>query len=55
MVTVIMGVSSSGKTTIGKNLSNVMNFIFIDADDYHSENNLLKIFFNVIGLNLFFR
>jgi len=43
MVTVIMGVSSSGKTTIGKHLSKMMNSIFIDADDYHSENNLLKM------------
>jgi gluconokinase len=43
MVTVIMGVSSSGKTTIGKHLSKMMNSIFIDADDYHSEENLLKM------------
>ena len=43
MVMVIMGVSSSGKTTIGKHLSKVMNSIFIDADDYHSEDNLLKM------------
>ena len=51
MVMVIMGVSSSGKTTIGKHLSKVMNSIFIDADDYHSEENLLKMK-SGIALNL---
>ena len=43
MVIVIMGVSSSGKTTIGQGLSNIMNSIFIDADDYHSDKNILKM------------
>ena len=43
MVMVIMGVSSSGKTTIGKHLSKVMNSIFIDADEGSDACDFLKI------------
>ena len=32
-----MGVSGSGKTTIGKLLSKKLNYHFVDADDFHTE------------------
>ena len=34
---ILLGVSGSGKTTIGKLLSKKINIQFIDADDYHSK------------------
>ena len=43
MVIVIMGVSGSGKTTIGKLLVKKINAVFADADDYHSDQNILKM------------
>jgi gluconokinase len=36
MIVVVMGVSGSGKTTIGKLLAERMGWIFADADDYFS-------------------
>jgi len=39
----IMGVSGSGKTTIGKKLSEKMNIPFFDGDDFHSEANKEKM------------
>src|SRR5262245_57577181 len=39
----IMGVSGSGKTTVGKLLSQKTNIPFFDADDFHSEANRLKM------------
>lgn len=39
----IMGVSGSGKTTIGKLLSHELNLPFFDADDFHSEKNKEKM------------
>jgi carbohydrate kinase (thermoresistant glucokinase family) len=38
-----MGVSGSGKTTIGKLLSNKTSIPFFDADDFHSEANKQKM------------
>lgn len=38
-----MGVSGSGKTTIGLELSNVLEIPFYDADDYHNEHNIRKM------------
>ena len=35
-----MGVSGSGKTTIGKMISKEKNIPFFDADDYHPKNNI---------------
>lgn len=35
MILVLMGVSGSGKTTIGKLLSKRTGLVFADADDYH--------------------
>jgi len=36
MIVVVMGVSGSGKTTIGKSLAERMGWMFADADDYFS-------------------
>jgi gluconokinase len=37
MIVIVMGVSGSGKTTIGKLLAERMGWIFADADDYFPE------------------
>jgi carbohydrate kinase (thermoresistant glucokinase family) len=39
----IMGVSGSGKTTVGKLLAGQTHLPFIDADDYHSPANIAKM------------
>ena len=39
----IMGVAGSGKTTIAKLLSKKINAFLIEADDYHSINNIDKM------------
>lgn len=38
-----MGVSGSGKTTIGKLLSQELNIPFFDGDDFHPESNIKKM------------
>ncbi len=38
-----MGVSGSGKTTIGKQLADSLNWQFYDADDFHSAKNIEKM------------
>ncbi|MBT8253789.1 MAG: NADP-dependent phosphogluconate dehydrogenase [Bacteroidia bacterium] len=38
-----MGVSGSGKTTIGQNLSKELNLPFYDADAYHPKSNIEKM------------
>ena len=43
MIVVLMGVSSVGKTTIGKLLAARTGWKFEDADDYHSEENRQKM------------
>lgn len=43
MVVVLMGVSGSGKTTIGVALGKRTGMVFADADDYHSEANKAKM------------
>lgn len=35
MILILMGVSGSGKTTIGRLIAERMGWIFADADDYH--------------------
>lgn len=39
----IMGVSGSGKTTIGQRLSAKTGYPFYDADDFHSRENIAKM------------
>jgi gluconokinase len=43
MIVVLMGVSGSGKTTIGTRLAERMATSFADADDYHSPANKAKM------------
>lgn len=43
MLVVIMGVSGSGKTTIGKALAKRLGIDFADGDDYHSQANKEKM------------
>ena len=42
-ILVIMGVSGSGKTTIGQLLSTELNCSFIDGDDFHPPVNIKKM------------
>ena len=43
MVIVLMGVSGSGKTTVGKVLAEQLGWSFVDADDYHPAANIEKM------------
>jgi gluconokinase len=43
MIVVVMGVSGSGKTTIGTLLAERLNTVFADADNYHSDANKAKM------------
>ena len=43
MIVLLMGVSGSGKTTIGGLLANRLGTVFADADDYHSAANKAKM------------
>jgi gluconokinase len=43
MIVVLMGVSGSGKTTIGTLLAQRTGAVFADADDYHPEANKAKM------------
>lgn len=40
---VIMGVSGSGKTSVGRLLARKLGYEFLDADDLHSEQNVAKM------------
>jgi 6-phosphogluconate dehydrogenase len=40
---IITGISGSGKTTIGKKLSDEIACIFLDGDDFHSPKNIAKM------------
>lgn len=42
-----MGVSGSGKTTIGLKLSKALGIPFYDADDFHSKENVTKMKQNI--------
>ena len=43
MIVIVMGVSGSGKTTVGKLLATSLNWDFSDADDFHSAANIAKM------------
>jgi carbohydrate kinase (thermoresistant glucokinase family) len=42
-VIILMGVSGSGKTSVGKALSDILGLSFHDGDDYHPEANIVKM------------
>ncbi|VTS03725.1 gluconate kinase : Thermosensitive gluconokinase OS=Stigmatella aurantiaca (strain DW4/3-1) GN=idnK PE=4 SV=1: SKI [Gemmata massiliana] len=43
MIVVLMGVSGSGKSTIGKILAEQLGWTFVEADDYHPPANVEKM------------
>jgi gluconokinase len=43
MIIVLMGVSGSGKTTIGRLLAQDLGWRFLEGDDYHPRNNVRKM------------
>src|ERR1700710_2321231 len=43
MVVILMGVSGSGKTTIGARLAQDLGWRFLDADDFHPPENIRKM------------
>jgi len=43
MIAVLMGVSGSGKTTVGKELARQLGWTFADADDFHPAANIAKM------------
>ena len=43
MIIVVMGVSGSGKTTVGKALASALEIPFYDADDFHQQSNIIKM------------
>ncbi|QDU28808.1 Thermoresistant gluconokinase [Anatilimnocola aggregata] len=43
MIVVLMGVSGSGKTTVGKLLAADLDWQFVDADDFHPTANVEKM------------
>ncbi|AFY58430.1 gluconate kinase, SKI family [Rivularia sp. PCC 7116] len=50
MIILVMGVSGSGKTTIGKTLAESLGWKFRDADDFHPQENIDKMR-NGVALN----
>ena len=43
MIILVMGVSGSGKSTIGEELADSLNWEFSDADSFHSPENIEKM------------
>lgn len=43
MIVVLMGVSGSGKTTVGRTLAAKLGGTFLDADDFHPPANVAKM------------
>lgn len=43
MIVVLMGVSGSGKTTVGKLLAEQLGWTFVEGDDYHPRSNVEKM------------
>src|SRR6478752_4750916 len=43
MIVVVMGVSGSGKSTVGAALARALGWPFLDADDFHPPQNVAKM------------
>lgn len=43
VVVIVMGVSGSGKTTVGRLLASACGWAFVDADDFHLPANIAKM------------
>jgi carbohydrate kinase (thermoresistant glucokinase family) len=43
MIVLVMGVSGSGKTTIGEALARELGWTYLDADDFHPQANIDKM------------
>jgi gluconokinase len=43
MVIILMGVTASGKTTVGRLLASALDYQFYDADDFHPRANIDKM------------
>lgn len=43
MIVLIMGVSGSGKSTVGQRLADALQWTFVDADSFHSRLNIEKM------------
>jgi gluconokinase len=43
MIVLVMGVSGSGKTTIGEALAKALGWPYLDADDYHPKANVERM------------
>ncbi len=43
MIVILIGISGSGKTSVGTALSELTGWFFVDADDYHSPENVAKM------------
>lgn len=43
MVIILMGVTGSGKTTVGEELAKDLGWVYYDADDFHPEANVQKM------------
>lgn len=47
MILLVMGVTGSGKTTVGKLLAQQLGWLFLDADDFHPPENIEKMMHGV--------
>jgi Shikimate kinase len=43
MIVVVMGCSGCGKSTVGSQLADCLEWRFLDADDYHPQGNIVKM------------
>jgi gluconokinase len=43
LIIILMGVSGSGKTTIGQKLAHDLGWEFVEGDDYHPKSNIEKM------------
>ena len=49
MIIVLMGVTASGKSTVGKLLAQQLGWSFFEGDDFHSPENIEKFLSGAIG------